>query len=558
MLCDNPYPCAMDKGRSPLQSFSFKVDSQLHWNQMSLERYEMLSELGRGGFGVVYKARQLATGQPVAIKMMHRPRDTGDEAQNRHVARFQREMKLCAQLHHPNIVRLIDSGLMDDGRIYAVFEYVPGKTLANLLSERGALEPVEAQHLMLQILDALSCAHSQGMVHRDLKPHNVMVVATGARPNALVLDFGLGALVQGPGLEVQSKITGTYEVLGTPAYAAPEQLRGEQPTPASDLFSWALVFLECLTGVRPVQGRTLQEILFQQLGPAPIPLPPALQAHPLGQLLARLLNKDVQARGQLRGAKLLREVEACNLRGLRLHPEARGPTSSPGMPSVPALGKEATTDTWQAQVRPTTPAPEQGVEPRPPKPEGDRRWVTALCCTLTVSSTSQKQMDLEEVDEFVRLGQQLCTEISRSFGGSLGGILGDQILLYFGQGTVHPEGAQRAAQAALEILQGVRGRSAQLERQKQVRLDIRASIHAGHVVPRGPGQVVGATPKAASQLSARALPWEVVVSVDTAPLLQPRFVLEPSSRPQPPEPGLPEVLRLRVAPTPAPSPAGGR
>jgi serine/threonine protein kinase len=521
---------------------------------MSLERYEMQSELGRGGFGVVYKARQLATGQPVAIKMMHRPRDTGDEAQNRHVARFEREMKLCAQLHHPNIVRLIDSGLMEDGRIYAVFEYVPGKTLANLLSERGALEPVEAQHLMLQILDALSCAHSQGMVHRDLKPHNVMVVATGARLNALVLDFGLGALVQGAELEAQSKLTGTYEVLGTPAYAAPEQLRGEQPTPASDLFSWALVFLECLTGARPIQGRTLQEILYQQLGPAPIPLPPALEAHPLGQILARLLNKDVQARGQLKGAKLLREVEACNLRGLRLHPNARGPSSSPGMPAVP--GKDGLTHTWQAQVHPTPPEQAGG----PPKQEGDRRWVTALCCTLTVSPTSPKQMDIEETDEFVRLGQQLCTEIGRSFGGSLGGVLGDQILLYFGLAAVHPESAQRAAQAALEILEGVRKRSAQLERQKQVRLDVRASLHAGLVVPRAPAQIVGTTPTTAAQLSARALPWEVVVSVGTAPLLQPRFTLEPMPQPQPPAAGMPEVLRLQAAqhPAPEPHPAGGQ
>jgi len=513
---------------------------------MSLERYEMLSELGRGGFGVVYKARQLATGQPVAIKMMHRPRDVGDEAQNRHIARFQREMKLCAQLHHPNIVRLLDSGLMDDGRIYAVFEYVPGKTLASLLAERGALDPVEAQHLMLQILDALSCAHEQGVVHRDLKPHNVMVVTTGARPNALVLDFGLGALVKGSEPDAHSKLTGTYEVLGTPAYAAPEQLRGDQPSPASDLFSWALVFLECLTGVRPIQGKTLQEILYQQLGPLPIPLPAMLESHPLGQILSRLLNKDVQARGQLKGSKLLREVEACNLRSLRSHPDAgRGPTSSPGMPTVQPVEKDNLTHTWQAQVRPTT--PEQVGEAPLPKPEGDKRWVTALCCTLTVSPTSLRQMDLEETDEFVRLGQQLCTEVGRSFGGTLGGVLGDQILLYFGQAGVHPESAQRAAQAALDILLGVRKRSAQLERQKHVRLEVRASLHAGHIVQRAPGQVVGNTPKTAAQLSTRALPWDIVVSGGTAPLLQPRFVLEPMPPPHPPEPGLPELFKLQVA-----------
>ena len=525
---------------------------------MWLKRYEMLSELGRGGFGVVHKARQLSTGQVVAIKSSHPPRDHGDEAHHRHVARFRREMKLCAQLHHPNIVRLIDSGLRDDGRLYAVFEYVPGRTLANLLAERGALDPVEAQHLMLQVLDALSCAHAQNVVHRDLKPHNIMVVATGARMNALVLDFGLGALLQGPGLESQSRLTGTFEVLGTPAYSAPEQLRGEQATPASDLFSWALVFLECLTGVRPIQGRTLQELLYQQLGPAPIPLPPALAAHPLGRLLSRLLNKDMQARGQVNGAKLLREVEACNARGLRLYPAMQRPASSSGPPAGPAPERGVLTETWQGKLQPLPPSRELADEAQPPRQEADRRWVTALCCTLTVASTSQKKMDLEEGDEFVRLGQQLCTEIGRSFGGSLGGVLGDQVLLYFGSTAGSPEEApQRAAQAALEILQGIRKRSAQLERQKQVRMEVRASLHSGPVVARAQGQIVGTTPRTAAQISVRALPWEVVVSVDTAPMLQPRFTLEPAPRSQFPEPEGLGAFKLQVEPAPAPEPLSG-
>jgi class 3 adenylate cyclase len=125
---------------------------------------------------------------------------------------------------------------------------------------------------------------------------------------------------------------------------------------------------------------------------------------------------------------------------------------------------------------------------------------------------------------------------------------------------VKPEGAQRAAQAALEILQGLRGRSVQFERQNQVRLEVRASIHAGHVMPKGPGQVVGTTTKTASNLSKCALPWEVLVSVDTAPLLQPRFVLEPASRPQPAERSMAEAFKLQAAPPPVPQapPVDGR
>jgi len=276
-------------------------------------RYEILSALGQGGFGKVYQARQLATGQSVAVKVLCLD-GFAVSSWDRQLARFHREMQLCAQLHHPNIVRLIDSGQMDDGGLYTVFEFVPGKTLAKVLAEEGALEPAEAGHLLGQILDALSCAHAEGVVHRDLKPSNIMVIATGARRNALVLDFGIGALTEASPVEGWTRLTPTNEALGSPGYAAPEQMRCQPPTPRSDIFSWGLVFLECLTGRRVFDG-PLPVMLRQQLGGDPVPIPPALRAHPLGEILRRATDKSVETRSG-DAAELLRALDACDLRGL--------------------------------------------------------------------------------------------------------------------------------------------------------------------------------------------------------------------------------------------------
>ena len=203
------------------------------------DRYEILSTLGQGGFGIVYKARQIATGQIVAIKVLSLPEGGSGHAHEKRVVRFQREMQLCAQLHHPNIVRLIDSGHTEGDIGYTIFEFAPGKDLAQVLANEGRLDPQEARHLMLQVLDALACAHGQGVVHRDMKPANLMIIPTGARRNALVLDFGIGALTENARREDHARLTLTNESLGTPAYAAPEQLRGQPLTRRSDLYAWA-------------------------------------------------------------------------------------------------------------------------------------------------------------------------------------------------------------------------------------------------------------------------------------------------------------------------------
>lgn len=251
--------------------------------------YEVETRIADGGFGVVYKGRKRATGQAVAIKILHRSADGSTSKED--AERLEREMRLCAKLHHPHIVGLIDFVRTSRGDDFAVFEFVPGSNLADVLAAEGALDPEESIHLMLQVLDALACAHGEGVIHRDLKPANIMVTATGARRNALVLDFGIGTRIASARWSPLRPVTAPGEYLGTPAYSAPEQLRGLPVTPATDLFAWGLVLLECLTGRRAFEG-PVPHVIHQKLGPEPLVLPEALAEHPLGHLLRQITAKD--------------------------------------------------------------------------------------------------------------------------------------------------------------------------------------------------------------------------------------------------------------------------
>jgi len=259
------------------------------------ERYDVLDRIGSGSFAQVYRAVQRSTGQDVAVKILTLDDRPDADPIQLQIARFRREVQLCAYLRHPNIVRLMDSGQPSADVIYAIFEYVPGWNLADVLAIEGPLSPTSAVHLMCQMLDALACAHARGIVHRDVKPENVLVTETGARRNAMILDFGMAVIAEATA-RWASRLTLRGQLQGTLAYSAPEQLRGDDATPAADVYAWALTAIEMLTGKLVMGGATIHETLDRQLGPDPVPIPPELESSELGATLRDACAKDVSQR----------------------------------------------------------------------------------------------------------------------------------------------------------------------------------------------------------------------------------------------------------------------
>jgi TOMM system kinase/cyclase fusion protein len=482
-------------------------------------RYRLDQVLGRGGFGVVFSGRQLQTGQRVAIKVMAAVAGTGRASIERQAARFRREMQVCANLNHPHIVQLIDSGEAPDQLLYTVFELVPGETLSNRIYRDGALSPLESLPLMGQVLDALAAAHSVGIVHRDLKPQNIMLVQTGARLHVKVLDFGVAAAIRGlGGMEVEAVTVGR-EALGTPAYSAPEQLRGDPPTVRSDLYSWGLVFLELLTGRPAMVGTSLAEIIHRQLQPDPVRLPGSLAQHPLGDLLARVLEKDPTRRFGS-ATQVLAALEAISLRDL---PGSGGqplPSNVPGGLPV-ATADDATTDVGSLTANEVFPAGTPATDPITGGARGERRQVTLLSCSL--GAPRVEGQDPEVVDELIQSHQQELAETIDRHGGLVLGTLGDRTLAAFGLPNASELDTRRAARAALDLLGLARRRRQVLAAQGQVSLNLRAGLHAGLVVVRGGKVSPGLLQHEVSRLESLAPEGEIITSPVVRSLLDGRL-----------------------------------
>jgi TOMM system kinase/cyclase fusion protein len=359
------------------------------------------------------------------------------------------------------------------------------------------------------------------VVHRDLKPANIMIVPTGARRNALVLDFGIGALTAVAASGGDARITASSEIVCTPSYAAPEQVRGMAPTARSDLYAWALVFLECLTGRPAVTGGSPQEVLLQQVSAAPIAIAAPLLDHPLGAILRRATVKDVAARA-VTADGLLRELEACDVAGLSRE-DLAGRTSGVDIRVTTPVEIRATSPS----PSPPAPAPIQPGEPAR-SIEGERRPLTVVCCSLAAAGPGLETIDVEEVDEVLGEEQEVCGEIARRHGGFVAGALGERMFLYFGYPVAEEDDARRAARAAIAIGEDVRARSERLAAARGVALDARIGIHTGLVIARvqhGNAQSFGTTTQIAARLSELAAPGAIVASGETFRLLRGRFNL---------------------------------
>ena len=246
-------------------------------------RYRVISRLGSGGMADVYLAQDQLLGREVAVKVLHHHFAEDQEF----VERFRREASSAAALSHPNIVGIFDRGEWN-GTYYIAMEYVAGQPLKDLVREQGALEPTAAIDIVLQILQAARVAHKRGVIHRDLKPHNVILDEEG---RARVTDFGIARAGA-------SDMTLTGSIMGTAQYLSPEQAQGYSVSAASDLYSVGVILYELLTGVVPFEGETAVAVAFKQVSAEPRPpseLNPAIPLS-LDAVVLRALAKDPAAR----------------------------------------------------------------------------------------------------------------------------------------------------------------------------------------------------------------------------------------------------------------------
>jgi serine/threonine protein kinase len=265
MVSDHINRSADDSSSRGVSTGSRKNDPLI--GTLVAERYRILELLGRGGMGVVYKARHELMERTVAIKLLL-PQLISDESA---AARFQREARASSKINHANIIALHDFGRTEDGVPYIVMDYIEGESLADILKREKQLGTSRTAHIFSQVCDALQHAHDLGIIHRDLKPGNIMIVQNeDERDIVKVVDFGIAKMYESDegGNDVQ-KLTTTGELFGSPVYMSPEQCGGYELDARSDIYSLGCVIYETLTGKLPCVGKTVLETISKQLASPP-------------------------------------------------------------------------------------------------------------------------------------------------------------------------------------------------------------------------------------------------------------------------------------------------
>ena len=328
------------------------------------DRYELGDRLGSGGMSTVYRATDRVLERTVAVKVLAEHLSDDDKF----VARFRREALAVARLIHPNIVQVYDTGV-DAGRHYIVMEYVEGKSVAQLLQTKGRLGADAGVEIGIQACAGLEYAHRQGIIHRDVKPGNLMVIGGPAgrqrRDSSAhepptgeitikLTDFGIARA------SAQSRLTQVGSVVGTAAYLAPEQARGEETTPAADVYALGVVLYQLLTGRLPWEGSTLAELAIRRENESP--LPPTSYDPDVPETLSRAVLRSLEGEVAARyssARELSRALEA-GLRG-----------DEPAAPSdeLPTnmLAPVPTDVTRRMEPEPSTPVAPQAPPPPPPR-----------------------------------------------------------------------------------------------------------------------------------------------------------------------------------------------
>ena len=298
-------------------------------------QYRFLDRLGEGGMGEVYLVEHVALGWREALKVL-RP-ELAQAAE--FVRRFRREARASHRVQHPGIVSVFDFGQLPGGRFYLAMEYVPGDRLDLLIERAGKLTAARALPLLAQIAEAAAHAHQHGVVHRDLKPGNVIVSERDGRREARVLDFGIAKIIA-PEYQESGVLTLQGEVFGSPSYMAPEQWRAKPAAPAMDIYSIGCLGYELLTGAPPFRGKRM-ELMHRHLTQAPEPpsrLAPGVTSA-LDALILGCLAKDPAQRP--RAAELAAELRRLSAAPVDFeHAEPTDTQAGGGAEAVPESGSD--------------------------------------------------------------------------------------------------------------------------------------------------------------------------------------------------------------------------
>lgn len=260
-------------------------------------RYEIISPLGRGGMGAVYRVRDMKDESQRALKVLHATAEDDNAA-----VRFRREIEILSRIKHPGIVEIYDFGVVDD-RMYFTAELIDGDDLRTVLRKRGVFSTEEVARIGARVAEALGAAHRMGIVHRDVKPHNVMIRIDG---RVTLLDFGVA---RGAGIDMNT-VTATGVIVGTPEYMPPEQFQGHRVDARSDVYSLGIVLYELLSGAVPFRADTPVALGMQHMGTMPAPIRSQRPNVPawLERIVFKCLEKDPSAR-YLDGAEVATELD---------------------------------------------------------------------------------------------------------------------------------------------------------------------------------------------------------------------------------------------------------
>jgi tRNA A-37 threonylcarbamoyl transferase component Bud32 len=323
-------------------------------------KYRVVRLLGEGGMGAVYEGeQQLGTAKrKVAVKTLHPHLSRDPKIQ----ARFEREVGTIAELEHPNTIQVYDFGSTPDGILYIVMEFLQGKSLADTLTQQGAMAPDRAEHILAQACGSLEEAHAHGIVHRDLKPDNIVLVErAGQKDFVKVLDFGIAKRANEEDRNEQ-KLTQQGMVLGTPPYMSPEQFTGQAIDSRSDIYSLGIVAYEMLTGKLPFKADTAWEWATQHMTQPPIPIESLAEGGrvPLAMrnAIARALAKAPADRFQTAQAFIAAFGGKADT-----GPHAASPALAGGLRQKTEIGTPLDVAAAFGGSSPGTPVPHQGYTP---------------------------------------------------------------------------------------------------------------------------------------------------------------------------------------------------